>query len=62
MSRKPSTPQLLFQMRLSRAPTAEAASAVAASAAPFRELPKQTYSSWRTFTAVFDAKEACKNQ
>jgi protein TonB len=31
-------------------------------AAPFRELPRQTYSSWRTFTAVFDAKEACKNQ
>jgi outer membrane biosynthesis protein TonB len=30
-------------------------------AAPFRELPKQTYSTWRTFTAVFDAKEACKN-
>jgi outer membrane biosynthesis protein TonB len=31
-------------------------------AAPFRELPRQTYSTWRTFTAVFDAKEACKNQ
>jgi outer membrane biosynthesis protein TonB len=31
-------------------------------AAPFRELPKQTYAQWRSFTAVFDAKEACKNQ
>ncbi len=30
-------------------------------AAPFRELPRQTYSTWRTFTAVFDAKQACKN-
>ena len=30
-------------------------------AAPFRELPRQTYSNWRTFTAVFDAKQACKN-
>lgn len=30
-------------------------------AAPFRELPRQTYATWRTFTAVFDAKQACKN-
>jgi outer membrane biosynthesis protein TonB len=30
-------------------------------ASPFRELPRQTYATWRTFTAVFDAKQACKN-
>lgn len=32
-----------------------------AQAAPFHELPKQTYSTWQTFTAVFDAQEACRN-
>jgi protein TonB len=31
-------------------------------AAPFSELPRETYSQWRTFTAIFNGKEACQNQ
>jgi outer membrane biosynthesis protein TonB len=31
-------------------------------AAPFRELPRETFAQWRHFTAVFNGKEACKNQ
>jgi outer membrane biosynthesis protein TonB len=30
-------------------------------AAPFAELPKATYGQWKTFTAVFNGKEACQN-
>jgi protein TonB len=49
----------------SASPVWDAASARAViaigQAAPFKELPRQTYAQWRTFTAVFDGKEACKN-
>ncbi len=31
-------------------------------AAPFTGLPRQTYSQWKTFLPVFDAKTACQNQ
>jgi outer membrane biosynthesis protein TonB len=31
-------------------------------AAPFAELPRQTYGQWKTFTAIFNCKEACQNQ
>jgi outer membrane biosynthesis protein TonB len=31
-------------------------------AAPFAELPRQTYGQWKTFTAIFNGKEACQNQ
>ena len=31
-------------------------------AAPFTELPRQTYGQWKTFNAVFNGKEACQNQ
>jgi outer membrane biosynthesis protein TonB len=31
-------------------------------AAPFAELPRQTYGEWKTFTAIFNGKEACQNQ
>lgn len=31
-------------------------------AAPFTELPRQTYGQWKTFTAIFDGKTACQNQ
>jgi outer membrane biosynthesis protein TonB len=39
---------------------AEAAVRAVYQAQPFRDLPKQTYSQWRTFTANYQAKEACK--
>lgn len=31
-------------------------------AAPFTELPRQTYGQWKTFIANFDGKQACLNQ
>ena len=31
-------------------------------AAPFSELPRQTYGQWKTFIANFDGKKACENQ
>ncbi len=31
-------------------------------AAPFTELPRQTYGQWRNFTAIFNGREACQNQ
>jgi len=31
-------------------------------AAPFTELPRQTYGQWKTFIANFDGKKACENQ
>lgn len=31
-----------------------------AQAAPYTELPKQTYSQWKTFTARFNGEQACK--
>jgi protein TonB len=31
-------------------------------AAPFTELPRQTYGQWKSFTAIFDGKTACQNQ
>ncbi len=40
---------------------ADAAVRAVYQAQPFHGLPKQTYSAWRTFTARFQAKEACKN-
>jgi colicin import membrane protein len=39
---------------------ADAAVRAVYQARPFKELPKQTYSQWRTFTANYQAKEACK--
>ncbi|HUO21371.1 MAG TPA: hypothetical protein VMU59_02505 [Caulobacteraceae bacterium] len=39
---------------------AEAAVRAVYQAQPFTELPRQTYSQWRTFTANYQAKEACK--
>jgi protein TonB len=30
-------------------------------AAPFAELPRQTYGQWKTFTAIFNGREACQN-
>jgi hypothetical protein len=31
-------------------------------AAPFTELPRQTYGQWKSFTAIFNGREACQNQ
>jgi hypothetical protein len=31
-------------------------------AAPFRELPRETYGQWKHFTAIFNGREACQNQ
>jgi outer membrane biosynthesis protein TonB len=39
---------------------ADAAVRAVYQAQPFTELPRQTYSQWRTFTANYQAKEACK--
>jgi protein TonB len=30
-------------------------------AAPFSELPRQTYGQWKSFTAIFNGREACQN-
>ena len=30
-------------------------------AAPFAELPRTTYGQWKTFTAIFNGREACQN-
>ncbi|MEI9889576.1 MAG: hypothetical protein WDN45_02105 [Caulobacteraceae bacterium] len=30
-------------------------------AAPFAELPRQTYGQWKSFTAIFNGREACQN-
>jgi colicin import membrane protein len=38
---------------------ADAAVRAVYQAKPFRELPRQTYSQWRTFTANYQAKKAC---
>jgi hypothetical protein len=29
-------------------------------AAPFTELPRQTYGQWKTFNAIFNGREACQ--
>lgn len=41
---------------------AERALRAVSQAAPFVGLPRQTYGEWKTFTAIFNGKEACQNQ
>ena len=55
------SPQVVSPRRTDPAWQAAADAAVRAvyQAKPFRELPRQTYSQWRTFTANYQAKKAC---
>jgi outer membrane biosynthesis protein TonB len=41
---------------------ADRATRAVVQAAPFSELPRQTYGQWKSFTAIFNAREACQNQ